>query len=555
MPSERPPRPALRRRRVPRALQVDGARRVPRLRRRRRAASSSSRSLEGSVVRAIAHENIVRRVPLATTRGVIRDARGQGARVEPRPPTTSYVVPGRAMPSARPTAPEHAPSESRTRWPRIADIAPPEPGGARALRQSASARRLQTATRTSRPAGARPRPARPRARHRRRAAAARERARRASRSCARPCATTRSRTSARTARLRGRDRRRDARGVRPAGYDQLTRRATSRSQPARLRARATSSAPPASSTPGRATCAASAAGRSASSTRADATARAPTPSASSTTRRQEPLPGPRPPAHARHRAASRRSSRRCAHSVAGAVVVVDVRTGRHPRACTRSRTSTRTTARAATDASACARPFDGSTATRSSPSSTRPIERRLPAGLDVQALLRARRARGHKLDPGGHRAVRRVPRCSGGASSTAPTCTAAVEHAQAIAESCNVYFFKVAEAVGMDRIAEMATEFGLGAEDRARHQPRGRGPRCRPVSWYALHYRGSSASAYASTRRSARARRPSRRSSSRSPTPRSPTAARSTRPSSSARSRPRDGTVVQDFRAARAPQD
>ena len=37
-----------------------------------------------------------------------------------------------------------------------------------------------------------------------------------------------------------------------------------------------------------------------------------------------------------------------------------------------------------------------------------------------------------------------------------------VDMRAAIAESCNIYFTHVAEAVGMDRLARMAGEFGLG---------------------------------------------------------------------------------------------
>ena len=75
--------PRVRRRRVPQALQVDGARRVARVPRRSPCGSSSSRSSSGADYRAIAHENIIRRVTLATTRGVIRDANGEVLAVEP----------------------------------------------------------------------------------------------------------------------------------------------------------------------------------------------------------------------------------------------------------------------------------------------------------------------------------------------------------------------------------------------------------------------------------------------------------------------------------------
>ena len=59
----------------------------------------------------------------------------------------------------------------------------------------------------------------------------------------------------------------------------------------------------------------------------------------------------------------------------------------------------------------------------------------------------------------------------------------------AIAESCNIYFFKLAESVGMDRIARVATEFGLGQKTGLGVNPES-GGRIPTRSWYALRYRG-----------------------------------------------------------------
>ena len=74
--------------------------------------------VNGASYRAIAHENIVRKVTLATTRGVIRDAQGRVV-ASSRPAYDAYVVPGRAMPSARP--PHRATADEVDTWPRIAD--------------------------------------------------------------------------------------------------------------------------------------------------------------------------------------------------------------------------------------------------------------------------------------------------------------------------------------------------------------------------------------------------------------------------------------------------
>jgi penicillin-binding protein 2 len=64
-----------------------------------------------------------------------------------------------------------------------------------------------------------------------------------------------------------------------------------------------------------------------------------------------------------------------------------------------------------------------------------------------------------------------------------------VDMREAIAESCNVYFFKLAEAVGMDRIARIATEFGLGQKTGIGVNPEAAG-RIPTRSWYALRYKG-----------------------------------------------------------------
>ena len=64
-----------------------------------------------------------------------------------------------------------------------------------------------------------------------------------------------------------------------------------------------------------------------------------------------------------------------------------------------------------------------------------------------------------------------------------------VDMHEAIAESCNIYFFKLAEAVGMDRIARIAGEFGLGQKTGMGVNPEAAG-RIPTRSWYALRYKG-----------------------------------------------------------------
>jgi penicillin-binding protein 2 len=60
---------------------------------------------------------------------------------------------------------------------------------------------------------------------------------------------------------------------------------------------------------------------------------------------------------------------------------------------------------------------------------------------------------------------------------------------EAISRSCNVYFFHLAETVGMDRIARIAQAFGLGQKTGLGVNPEAAG-RIPTRSWYALRYRG-----------------------------------------------------------------
>jgi penicillin-binding protein 2 len=60
---------------------------------------------------------------------------------------------------------------------------------------------------------------------------------------------------------------------------------------------------------------------------------------------------------------------------------------------------------------------------------------------------------------------------------------------KAIARSCNVYFFHLAETVGMDRIARIAQSFGLGEKTGLGINPEAPG-RIPTRSWVSLRYRG-----------------------------------------------------------------
>jgi penicillin-binding protein 2 len=79
--------------------------------------------LEGAANAATAHENIIHRVLIPTTRGVIHDREGK-VLASSRPAYDLYVVPGRVMRSARPLHPGRLaePDDITDTWPRIADV-------------------------------------------------------------------------------------------------------------------------------------------------------------------------------------------------------------------------------------------------------------------------------------------------------------------------------------------------------------------------------------------------------------------------------------------------
>ncbi len=78
--------------------------------------------LEGASYAAIAHDNIIHHVPLNTTRGVVRDRDGK-VLASSRAAHDLYVVPGRVMRSARPERPRRAVETTEPdSWARIADI-------------------------------------------------------------------------------------------------------------------------------------------------------------------------------------------------------------------------------------------------------------------------------------------------------------------------------------------------------------------------------------------------------------------------------------------------
>src|SRR5690242_1851641 len=76
--------------------------------------------LRGAEYAQTAHENVIRRVTLPTTRGVVRDAQGR-VLASSRSSFNVLLVPGRVMPSARPQRRGARISEEQDSFTRIAD--------------------------------------------------------------------------------------------------------------------------------------------------------------------------------------------------------------------------------------------------------------------------------------------------------------------------------------------------------------------------------------------------------------------------------------------------
>ena len=189
---------------------------------------------------------------------------------------------------------------------------------------------------------------------------------------------------------------------------------------------------------------------------------------------------------------------------AGAAVVVDVRTGRLLALYSKPDFDPNDLSGGAGQG-ARARGVQPALRRPAAPDARQDDERRVPARVDDEAVQRARRARGpRRSTPSTPRSAtgyvifgRRIFRCS--------HVHGKVRLHEAIARSCNVYFFHLAETVGMDRIARVAQAFGLGREDRASastRRPRAASRRARGTRSATA---GSSASASRSTWRSARA--------------------------------------------------
>ena len=64
-----------------------------------------------------------------------------------------------------------------------------------------------------------------------------------------------------------------------------------------------------------------------------------------------------------------------------------------------------------------------------------------------------------------------------------------VDMRKAIVESCNVYFYQMGERIGLDALASVGLEFGLGAKTGIGVNPESAG-RIPTMSWYATHFKG-----------------------------------------------------------------
>ena len=173
---------------------------------------------------------------------------------------------------------------------------------------------------------------------------------------------------------------------------------------------------------------------------------------------------------------------------AGAAVVVDVRTGRLLALYSKPDFDPNDLSGGAGQG-ARARGVQPPLRRPAAPDARQDDERRVPARLDDEAVQRAgRRSRTTSSIPEHTEKCegyvvfgRRIFRCS--------HVHGKVHLHEAIARSCNVYFFHLAETVGMDRIARVAQAFGLGEKTGLGINPEAPG-RIPTRSWYALRYRG-----------------------------------------------------------------
>ena len=185
-------------------------------------------------------------------------------------------------------------------------------------------------------------------------------------------------------------------------------------------------------------------------------------------------------------------ARRCAASSPGGVVVVDVRTGRLLGALLEAELRPERALGRRGQAGHPRRVPPALLAIRSSPLLDKTIVGRLPAGLDVQAVHGARRARGRAHRSAQRDAVRRLPHASASASSAAPTCTARSTCTRRSSQSCNVYFYQLAAeyGVGMDVIAEMAQRLRARRRRPASASTPRRAGRMPTRAWMTLRNKG-----------------------------------------------------------------
>ncbi len=225
-------------------------------------------------------------------------------------------------------------------------------------------------------------------------------------------------------------------------------------------------------------------------------------------RRGRSDPGPRSPAHARRRPAEARSSKALRGELAGGVAMIDVRTGRILGLYSKPG-------------------YDPERALRRLRQAGDP--RRVPAALLRSAQARARQdgrpartrpARRSSRSPRSPRWRRgssiraQISQCRGALTFGRRTfrCThvhGATDLHKAIAESCNVYFYRPRRRVRRRhgphrRDGPDATASAPAPASASTPRPPAA---CRPSAWMTLRNKGSSGSASASTRRSVRARR------------------------------------------------
>lgn len=174
--------------------------------------------------------------------------------------------------------------------------------------------------------------------------------------------------------------------------------------------------------------------------------------------------------------------------LAGAVVVVDVRTGRVLAALSKPSFDPNVVS-GGSGKDAVREAFSRYYADPLKPTLDRTISAAYPPGSTYKPFSALAGLEGGLLDPhhrvdcrGGYEYGKRYFRCTGVHRT--------VDFHQAIVQSCNTYFYELGSRVQIDSLAEIGTRFGFGAKTGIGINPEARG-RMPTRAWYTRRYKGA----------------------------------------------------------------